>query len=183
VSLFVVNTSVLVPLIARDVLHEGAHGFGLLMAALGVGAMAGALAVAALSVGRPPLGMVVGPALAAAALLLVLSTARHFGLTAAVLVVLGFAQIVFMTSCNTTVQIAVPDELRGRVMGLYALVFAGMTPIGALIMGTVAEHWGVSRACAVGGAAGLLLILALTGAWRRRHPAPGIPPSSTPAAP
>jgi predicted MFS family arabinose efflux permease len=184
VSLFVVNMNVLVPLIARDVLHEGAHGFGLLMAALGVGAVAGALAVAALSVGRPPLGMVVGPALAAAALLLLLSTARHFGPTAAVLVALGFAQIVFMTSCNTTVQIAVPDELRGRVMGLYALVFAGMTPIGALIMGTVAEHWGVSRACAVGGAAGLLLILALTVAWRRRHPAPATPPpSSTPAAP
>ena len=184
VSLFVVNMNVLVPLIARDVLHEGAHGFGLLMAALGVGAMAGALAVAALSVGRPPLGMVVGPALAAAALLLLLSTARHFGPTAAVLVALGFAQIVFMTSCNTTVQIAVPDELRGRVMGLYALVFAGMTPIGALIMGTVAEHWGVSRACAVGGAAGLLLILALTVAWRRRHPASAGPsPSSTPAAP
>lgn len=184
VSLFVVNMNVLVPLIARDVLHEGAHGFGLLMAALGVGAVAGALAVAALSVGRPPLGMVVGPALAAAALLLLLSTARHFGPTAAVLGALGFAQIVFMTSCNTTVQIAVPDELRGRVMGLYALVFAGMTPIGALIMGTVAEHWGVSRACAVGGAAGLLLILALTVAWRRRHPAPATPPpSSTPAAP
>ena len=184
VSLFVVNMNVLVPLIARDVLHEGAHGFGLLMAALGVGAVAGALAVAALSVGRPPLGMVVGPALAAAALLLLLSTARHFGPTAAVLVALGFAQIVFMTSCNTTVQIAVPDELRGRVMGLYALVFAGMTPIGALIMGTVAEHWGVSRACAVGGGAGLLLILALTGAWRRWYPAPSAaPPSSTPPAP
>jgi len=176
VSLFVVNMNVLVPLIARDVLHEGAHGFGLLMAALGVGAVVGALAVAAGSGGRPPLGMVVGPAVAAAALLLVLSAARHFGLTAAVLVALGFAQIVFMTSCNTTVQIAVPDELRGRVMGLYALVFAGMTPIGALIMGTVAEHWGVSRACAVGGAAGLLLILALTAAWRRRHPAPSLPP-------
>ncbi|HUP35846.1 MAG TPA: MFS transporter [Candidatus Limnocylindria bacterium] len=183
-GLFVVNMNVLVPLIARDVLHEGAHGFGLLMAALGVGAVAGALAVAALSVRRPPLALVVGSALAAAALVLVLSTARHFGLTATVLVALGFAQIVFMTSCNTTVQIAVPDELRGRVMGLYALVFAGMTPIGALIMGTVAEHWGVSRACAVGGAAGLVLILTLTDAWRRWYPAPAAPrPSSTPPAP
>lgn len=183
-GLFVVNMNVLVPLIARDVLHEGAHGFGLLMAALGVGAVAGALAVAALSVRRPPLALVVGSALAAAALVLVLSTARHFGLTATVLVALGFAQIVFMTSCNTTVQIAVPDELRGRVMGLYALVFAGMTPIGALIMGTVAEHWGVSRACAVGGAAGLVLILTLTAAWRRWYPAPAAPPpSSTPPAP
>lgn len=183
-GLFVVNMNVLVPLIARDVLHEGAHGFGLLMAALGVGAVAGALAVAALSVRRPPLALVVGSALAAAALVLVLSTARYFGPTATVLVALGFAQIVFMTSCNTTVQIAVPDELRGRVMGLYALVFAGMTPIGALIMGTVAEHWGVSRACAVGGAAGLVLILALTAAWRRWYPAPAAPPpSSTPPAP
>jgi predicted MFS family arabinose efflux permease len=176
VSLFVVNMNVLVPLIARDVLHEGAHGFGLLMASLGLGAVAGSLAVAVLAVGRPPLGMVVGPAVAAAALLLLLSTARQFGATAAVLVALGFMQIVFMTSCNTTVQIAVPDELRGRVMGLYALVFAGMTPIGALIMGTVAEHWGVSRACAVGGAAGLVLVLALTGAWRRWYPAPAAPP-------
>ena len=60
VSLFVVNMNVLVPLIARDVLHEGAHGFGLLMAALGLGAVAGSLAVAVLSVGRPPLGLVVG---------------------------------------------------------------------------------------------------------------------------
>ena len=184
VGLFLVNMNVLVPLIARDVLHEGAHGFGLLMASLGLGAVTGALAVAVLSVGRPRLGMVVGPALAAAGLLLLLSAARHFGTTAAVLVALGFAQIVFMTTCNTTVQIAVPDELRGRVMGLYALVFAGMTPIGALIMGTVAEHWGVSRACAVGGATGLLLILALTGAWWRWYPAAAAPPpSSTPAAP
>jgi predicted MFS family arabinose efflux permease len=169
-----------VPLIARDVLHEGAHGFGLLMAWLGVGAVVGALAVAALAVARPPLSLVVGPALAAAALLLLLSTARHFGLTAAVLAALGFAQIIFMTSCNTTVQIAVPDELRGRVMGLYALVFAGMTPIGALLMGTVAEHWGVSRACAVGGGAGLVLILALAAGWRRRHPeaSPPTPPAS-----
>ena len=181
VSLFVANMSVLVPLIARDVLHEGAHGFGLLMASLGVGAVVGALAVAALSVGRPPLGLLVGPALAAAALLLVLSTARHFGVAAAVLAALGVAQIVFMTSCNTTVQIAVPDELRGRVMGLYALVFAGMTPIGALLMGTVAEHWGVSRACAVGGGVGLVLILLLAVGWRRRHSGTARPP--TPPAP
>ncbi len=184
VSLFVVNMNVLVPLIARDVLQEGAHGFGLLMASLGLGAVAGSLAVAVLSSGRPPLGMVVGPAVAAASLLLLLSAARHFSATAAVLMALGFAQIVFMTSCNTTVQIAVPDELRGRVMGLYALVFAGMTPFGALIMGTLAEHWGVSWACAVGGGAGLVLILALTGAWRRWYPAPlEPPPSSTPATP
>jgi predicted MFS family arabinose efflux permease len=169
VSLFVVNMSVLVPLIARNVLHQGAHGFGLLMASLGVGAVIGALTVAVLAVGRPRLGFVVAPALAAALLLLVLSFVHNFGTAALVLMALGFAQIVFMTSCNTTVQITVPDELRGRIMGLYALVFAGMTPIGSLIMGSIAERWGVARACAVGGMMGLLLISSLTLAWSARQ--------------
>src|SRR6266478_561028 len=126
VSLFVVNMNVVVPLIARNVLHEGAPGFGL---------------------------------------------------PVAVLMTLGFAQIAFMSACNTTVQITVPDELRGRIMGLYALVFAGMTPIGALIMGTVAERWGVLRACAVGGTLGLLLITTLPLAWRQ---APGRAGTSSP---
>jgi MFS family permease len=181
VSLFVVNTNVVVPLIARNVLHQGAHGFGLLMASLGVGAVMGALTVAALAKGRPPLGFVVGPAIAAALLLVGLSFVHHFGLAATVLMALGFAQIVFMTSCNTTVQITVPDELRGRIMGLYALVFAGMTPIGSLFMGTIAERWGIARACAVGGTTGLLLISGLTLAWRRHQRGAATPPA--PAGP
>ena len=184
VSLFVVNMNVLVPLIARNVLHEGAHGFGLLMASLGVGAVIGALAVATFSVGRPPLWAVVAPALTAAGLLIALSFVHHFGLAVAVLMMLGFAQITFMTACNTTVQITVPDELRGRIMGLYALVFAGMTPIGSLFMGTVAERWGVLRACAVGGTMGLLLITSLTLAWRQRQDrADPLPPRDAPSAP
>ncbi len=181
VSLFVVNMNVLVPLIARNVLNQGAHGFGLLMASLGVGAVMGALTVAALARGRPSLGFVVGPALAAALLLVGLSFVQHFGLAAAVLMALGFAQIVFMTSCNTTVQLTVPDELRGRIMGLYALVFAGMTPIGSLLMGTIAERWGVARACAVGGTMGLLLVSGLTLAWRRHQRGAATPPA--PAGP
>jgi predicted MFS family arabinose efflux permease len=178
VSLFVVNMNVLVPLIARNVLHEGAHGFGLLMASLGVGAVIGALVVATLAVGRPPLWLVVAAAVTAATLLVGLSFVRHFAFAATVLMALGFSQITFMTGCNTTVQIQVPDALRGRIMGLYALVFAGMTPIGSLLMGTIAEQWGVSRACAVGGTTGLLLISGLTLAWRhrQRHAGPTPPP-------
>jgi len=110
-------------------------------------------------------------------------TITVIGIPAAVLVALGFSQIVFMTGCNTTVQITVPDDLRGRIMGLYALVFAGMTPIGSLMMGTIAERWGVARACAVGGTAGLLLIAGLTLAWRgrlRRAEATPPPPDGPP---
>jgi len=116
-------------------------------------------------------------------LLFGLSFARHFGLAAAVLMAMGFAQIVFMTSCNTTVQITVPDELRGRIMGLYALVFAGMTPIGSLLMGWIAERWGVAVACMVGGVMGTLLISTLTLAWRRRAERGGPTPPGLDAPP
>jgi predicted MFS family arabinose efflux permease len=62
-----------------------------------------------------------------------------------------------------TVQVAVPDDLRGRVMSLYALVFAGVTSIGAFLVGSVAEAYGVPTACALGGGLALALVLAQTG--------------------
>ena len=168
VSLFVLNFNVLVPLVARDVLHEGARGFGLLMASLGLGAVAGALALAAMSRTRPPLALIVTAALVTSAGLLGLSAVRHFWVAAAALAVMGFAQIFFMASCNTTVQVTAPDHLRGRVMSLYALVFVGVHPFGALLAGGMAEKWGVGAACLWGGAMGLCLVLALTLLWRRR---------------
>lgn len=169
VSLFVLNFNVLVPLVARDVLHEGARGFGLLMASLGLGAVAGALALAAMTRTRPPLALIVAAALVTAAGLLGLSAVRHFWVAAAALAVMGFAQIFFMASCNTTVQVTAPDHLRGRVMSLYALVFVGVHPFGALLAGGMAEKWGVGAACLWGGAMGFCLVLALTFLWRRRH--------------
>jgi len=167
-SLFVINFSVIVPLVARDVLHEGAHGFGLLMASLGIGAMAGAVALAFGGRGRAPVWLLSGTALACAAGLAGLGAVRHFWAAAVVLVAAGFTMIVFMASSNTTVQVTVPDALRGRLMGLYAFVFVGMTPFGALLVGSIAEKWGVPAACFVGGGTGAALVLALTLAWRRR---------------
>lgn len=169
VSLFVLNFNVLVPIVARDVLHESARGFGLLMASLGLGAVAGALALAAMTRTRPPLALIVAAALVTAGGLLGLGGVRHFWTAAAALAVMGFAQIFFMASCNTTVQVTAPDHLRGRVMSLYALVFVGVHPFGALLAGGMAEKWGVGTACLWGGGMGLCLVLALTLLWRRRH--------------
>ncbi len=169
VSLFVLNFNVLVPLVARDVLHEGARGFGLLMASLGLGAVAGALALAAMTRTRPPLALIVAAALVTAAGLVGFSAVRHFWVAAVALAVMGFAQIFFMASCNTTVQVTAPDHLRGRVMSLYAMVFVGVHPFGALLAGGMAEKWGVGAACLWGGVMGLCLVLALTLLWRRRH--------------
>ena len=171
-SLFVVNFGVVVPLVTREVLHEGAHGFGLLMASLGVGAVIGAGALALVGRGRAPVWVLAGAALVDALGLMVLGLVRLFWLTAVLLGVMGFAMIVFMASSNTTLQVTVPDALRGRLMGLYAFVFVGMNPFGALFIGSVAERWGVPAACLAGGGIGAVCLLALTVALGRRASEP-----------
>ncbi len=167
VSVFVLNYGVLVPLLARDVLHQDADGFGFLMSALGGGALAGALALAALGRGRPPLMALFVPAAAMAVATAALAAVRQFAVAVPVLVIVGFAQIVFLGTSNTILQVTAPDALRGRVMSLYALVFAGVTPIGSLFFGALSEAVGVPFACLTGGGLGLATVLALLAAWRR----------------
>jgi MFS family permease len=168
VSLLALNFNIIVPLIARDVLNEGAQGFGLLMSSLGAGAIVGALSVAFLRRGRPPFSLLAGSGAVLSAGVVVLSLARHFGLAVGVLAVLGCFQIVFSTGCNVALQLTAPDALRGRVMGLYAMAFAGVTPFGSLLIGTMAEHLGVRAACALGGTSGLAAIGVLAFFARRR---------------
>jgi len=167
VSLFCINHNVLVPLLARDVLHEGAHGFGLLMAALGTGAIVGALGVAVLVTGRPALALILGSAGAAAGLTGLLAGIRHFEAALCLLILVGLAQIVFMACCNTTLQLVVPDRMRGRIMSLYGFVLAGVTPLGSLLVGAIAEWLGASMAYALGGGLGVACVLGLGLLWRR----------------
>ena len=89
-------------------------------------------------------------------------------MAAALLVVIGFAQIVFQATCNTMLQITTPDALRGRVMSLYAFTFAGVTPFGSIVVGMIAERFGASVACAFGGGFGFLSVALLTVLWRPR---------------
>jgi MFS family permease len=161
VSLLVLNFNVVVPLVARDVLHQGAHGFGLLMSALGAGAVVGGFAVALLRTGQPPLSFLVGSAATLCTGLVALALVGHFAAAAVVLALLGCCQILFTTGCNTILQLVAPNDLRGRVMGLYTVTFAGMTPFGSLLVGVTAGHWGVRAACGAGGAIGLLGVAAL----------------------
>jgi predicted MFS family arabinose efflux permease len=168
VSICVFNFTVYVPLIVRTVLHLGAEGFGLLMACLGVGAVAGALTVGALGARRPPVAALFGAAALACGALIALSAARGFRLTAALLFLTGLFGLVLVASCNTAMQLAAPDELRGRVMSLYTLVWGGVFPFGAFIVGSISEHWGVGRALSVNGTAGLLGVALLLGWWTLR---------------
>jgi predicted MFS family arabinose efflux permease len=176
VCVFVINFTMLTALIARQVLGLDAGGYGLLMACHGSGAVLGAVGLALLGRTRPPLSLVVGAALVVSAALLGLAAARSVWQAGALLLVAGMAQILFVASCNTTLQVSAPEALRGRVMGLYALTVAGTVPFGALFVGTVAERWGPPVACAAGGGLGLALVSALGALWLRTRPG-GRPPA------
>jgi MFS family permease len=167
VSLLVLNYNVVVPLVAREVLNLGANGFGLLMSSLGAGAIVGAIGLALFRRDRPPVSSLAGSAAILSVGLVGLALIPGFATAVALLSVLGCCQIVFSTGCNTFLQLVTPDALRGRVMGLYALTFAGMTPFGSLLVGVVAEHFGVRMACALGGVGGLAGIAILVMLGRR----------------
>ena len=168
VSVCVFNFNVYVPLLARNVLGEGAEGFGFLMSAVGFGAVTGALALATLGGRRPPLAAILTAAVIACAGLLALAQVGRFGAAVPLLFVTGFGAIIFMASCNTTLQLSAPDELRGRIMGLYALMFGGATPIGAFLVGSLAELAGVRVTLGAAGATGLVALAAIALWWRRR---------------
>jgi predicted MFS family arabinose efflux permease len=168
VSITVFNFTVYVPLLARHVLGLGAEGFGFLMAALGVGAVSGALTVGFRRAGPPTLPVMMGAGAAALASLLTLSAARHLWAAVPLLFLTGFSGLVLVASCNTRLQLAAPDELRGRMMSLYTLVWGGVFPIGAFCVGAISEAWGVSTAFFVQGTAGLIGLTTLILWWRHR---------------
>jgi predicted MFS family arabinose efflux permease len=169
VSITVFNFTVYVPLLARHVLGLGAEGFGFLMAALGVGAVSGALTVGFRRSGPPSLRTMALAGAIALTGLLSLSAARHVWAAVPLLFVTGFSGLVMVASCNTRLQLAAPDELRGRMMSLYTLVWGGVFPIGAFCVGAISEAWGVSTAFFVQGTAGLTGLAALSLWWRRRN--------------
>jgi len=150
-SIFGFQLITMMPVFARDVLHVGATGYGLLMASLGIGALAGALGVAVLSRRiRKGRTMLVGGT-AFGLLVALFSQSPVLPLSLLLGALAGLAMIVNNALTNTMIQTAVPDGLRGRVMGLYSFVFVGMAPLGAFQAGWVAEHWGAPVAVGIGG--------------------------------
>ncbi len=143
----------MMPVFARDVLHRGAEGYGVLLSSIGIGAVIGALAVALYSArirARGRLMLIGGTTFGI--LLMVFSASRSLALSTVVLALAGCAMIVNNALTNTLLQTSAPDHLRGRIMGFYSFVFVGMAPFGAFLFGVVAEHVGVPTTLAIGGA-------------------------------
>jgi MFS family permease len=158
----------MMPVFARDVLHRGAGGYGLLTSSIGAGAMLGALGVAAFGrhIVRRGRTMLLG-GVSFGFLLVLFSASRSLGLSIALLALAGCAMIVNNSLTNTLLQTAVPDQLRGRIMGLYSFVFVGLAPFGAFLVGLGAEHFGAPLAVGTGG---VLVALGVgLAAWRVRE--------------
>ncbi len=144
--------AVLMPVLVSDVLHRGAEALGLLMAASGVGALAGAVALAAKQSLRGLGHWVAYGAAGFGTALMALAFSRSLWLSAAILVAVGLFSILQMATSNTLIQAMVPDALRGRVMGVYSMMFMGMAPLGALGAGLAASAVGAPAALAISGA-------------------------------
>jgi len=172
VSYCVFNFTVYVPLLAKGVLRLGPEGFGLLMAALGVGAVTGALTVGTIGSRQPQARHMFAAAAVACCGLVAMSAVRQVWLAAVVLFVIGFFGILMVASGNTAIQLSAPDELRGRVMSLYTLVWGGIFPLSAFMVGAISERWGVSTAFFVNGVAGLAMLALVALWWRRRALSP-----------
>lgn len=141
-SLFGLQYAVFMPIFAQDILKGGAHTLGLLMSSAGVGAVLGALHFAARTHYRGLARWIAATSSTCAVCLIIFSQAKVFWLCAVVLLVVGFAATSQMAATNTLIQNRVPDELRSRVMAVYATMFMGVQPIGALIAGGVAKRIG-----------------------------------------
>ncbi len=162
---FGMNFQVVIPPLAQDALGSDAAGFGFLMAASGLGALAAAIGLV-LS-GRPrPIRIALGAIVLGVASLL-LATSTSYPLSLLLMVPVGAGGIVMAATANATIQLAVPDGLRGRVMSVYTTVFSASMPIGGLLMGVLASSIGILEAIAIGGALSLLTgVIALVW-WRR----------------
>jgi len=150
VGIFGWSYMVIMPAFARDLLGRGADGYGILMSASGVGALVGALMVATFGHRFTPRKLALGGVWLFSAALLAFSFTRNFHLALGFLFFAGFGMLLFFSTTNTVLQTIVPDEMRGRVMGIWSLIFGAMIPLGSLEAGAVANWLGTPFALALG---------------------------------
>jgi MFS family permease len=153
------------PIFAGRILGGGASAYGTLMGAVGVGALFGALLIAMRQQLRG-LGNVVAYSATGLGISLVLfSVSRWYWMSIAALALAGLTMMMQFTSTNTLIQAMVPDQLRGRVMSIYSMMFLGMTPIGSLLAGKIADRVGAPITVTIGGIATIAGGLVFASKW------------------
>lgn len=155
ISLFVMNFNVLIPVFARQNLGQNAAGYGFLMTCMGAGSFVGALIIAARSQSGPSLRYLIGGSFGVSVFTLLLGLERSYHLACMTLVLMGFCTTVFTALVNSTIQLNSADNMRGRVMSVFSLVFLGVTPIGSLYAGNISEYAGAPICMIISGVIGI----------------------------
>jgi MFS family permease len=159
------NFTVLIPPLAANVLKSDAAGYGFLMTASGLGALGAAIAL--VIGGRPHPVRIAGGAIVLGVASVALAVSTSFPLSLALMIPIGAGGITMAATANATIQLAVPDGLRGRVMSVYTTVFSASIPIGGLAVGAVASATGIPTTVAIGGLLSLAVGLGAYVWWRR----------------
>lgn len=158
VSLLGQNFYLTLPLLARNVFGGGPEAFGWLTSVFAGGSLLGAI-VGARRSGKPRLRVVAGAAVAFGVFQTASGLMPNLVLTAVLLVPTGLAALLFTTAMNTNVQLSVDPSMRGRVMGLYVMLFLGSTPLGSPLLGLIGEHLGPRAPTVIGGAGSVIATL------------------------
>jgi MFS family permease len=151
-SVFGMPYTVLMPVFAKSVLQAGARGYSLLMTCTGVGAVAGAAMLATFSNIKRRGRLMLANSIAFVVVIVLFAASRSLALSAALLVVVGFTMVNQAAMANTILQVLAPDDLRGRVMAVFGIMFLGFAPFGSLQAGTIAEKLGAPSALVIGSA-------------------------------
>ncbi len=167
VSTFGMNFQVTTALMSRTVFHTSATAFGFASAVFALGALGGALLAARRS--RPTLRLLIATSLAFSVFEMVTGVAPDYLTFLVALVPTGLAMLTFTTAANSSTQLKTAPDMRGRVMGLYMLVFLGGTPIGSPLAGWVAAEYGARMSMVAGGVISLVATIAVTAMLARRR--------------
>jgi MFS family permease len=167
IALFGINFNVMLPLFATDVFHAGSVGFGIISGAYGLGALFSALWVA-WGNRKPSVRFLLIAVFAFSVLEIIFALSPFYLLSFPLLAGVGFAQVVMTATANTTIQTVTPNVLRGRVISVFLLVYAGGLPLGNLLAGGLTTLFGAPIVFLIGGI--LCLITAII-AWLLRRPA------------
>jgi MFS family permease len=159
VSLTSSAITVLMPVFAGDAHQGGARMMGVLMSAMGVGALLGALRLAARQSGEGLERVIGWASLSLAVCAIVFATAHTLWLALPLLALAGYSHTSVAASANAMIQLHTADALRGRVMSIFSMIFIGLMPIGSLLGGAAAEYIGAPAAVALFGLGFLLVAL------------------------
>lgn len=162
-SIFGFSFMPLMPVFARDALGLDASGYGVMVASIGIGALAAAFFMAAFGGRVRQSRLVLGSSILFGTVLIAAAQAPNFWSAVVLFTLCGGVMALNGIAANTMLQTEAPDELRGRIMGFYSFMVLGLAPFGSLQAGWVAEHFGVRAAFSLGGL--VCLVVAAGVAW------------------